>query len=77
MTIQASTTATSDVKYIQITVRQLSDGALVWLRLLAQQSDRLGAERLVEITHSGMFNLRYYQGIADELGGRKQFLGQV
>lgn len=57
--------------------KHLSDGALVWLRLLAQQSDRLGAERLVEITHSGMFNLRYYQGIADELGGRKQFLGQV
>ena len=57
--------------------KRLSNSALTWLRMLAQQSDRVGAERLVEITHSGMFNLRYYQGVADELGGRQQFLGEV
>ncbi|MBK9940425.1 MAG: exopolysaccharide biosynthesis glycosyltransferase EpsD [Kouleothrix sp.] len=57
--------------------KSLSGGAVAWLRLIGQESDRFGIERLVEIAHSGMFNLRYYQGIADELGGRKQFFAQV
>lgn len=57
--------------------KSVSTGAVVWLKLLGQQSDRFGIERMVEVTHSGMFNLRYYQGIADELGGRKVFFSQV
>ncbi len=57
--------------------RSISKGVVAWLRVLGQQSDRFGIERMVEMTHSGMFNLRYYQGIADELGGRKIFLSQV
>lgn len=55
----------------------LSRSTVASLKLIGLQSDRLGAERLVEMTHSGIFNLRYYQGIADELGGRKRFFTQV
>jgi hypothetical protein len=28
-------------------------------------------------TYSAIFNLRYYQGVADELGGRGRFLREV
>lgn len=55
----------------------LSRSTVASLKVIGLQSDRLGAERLVEMTHSGIFNLRYYQGIADELGGRKRFFMQV
>lgn len=55
----------------------LSQGTVAGLRLIGQQSDRLGVERLVEMAHSGIFNLRYYQGVADELGGRRRFFAQV
>jgi GT2 family glycosyltransferase len=57
--------------------KKLSDSALAGLMLIAHQSDRLGVEKLVKFTYSGIFNLRYYQGIADELGGRKLFFTQV
>ena len=55
----------------------LSQTALALLKIAGQQSDRFGVERLVAITHSGMFNLRYYQGIADEMGGRDQFFAYM
>ena len=55
----------------------LSKCTLAWLRLVAYLGDRLGRERLVKTAHSGMFNLRYYQGVADEMGGRKRFFAQV
>ncbi len=57
--------------------RAISMQMVSLLKMLGQQGDRFGLERMVEMTHSGMFNLRYYQGIADELGGRIQFFGQV
>lgn len=44
------------------------------LRLAAQASNALGLERLSQGAYSGLFNLRYYQGFADELGGREQFM---
>jgi glycosyltransferase involved in cell wall biosynthesis len=55
----------------------LTGSALIWLRGIAYFGDRSRLERLVQIAHSGMFNLRYYQGIAYELGGRKYFFAQV
>ena len=38
---------------------------------------RCGApgRRIAQAAYSVMFNLRYYQGVADELGGRKAFFG--
>jgi len=56
---------------------RLSRSAFAWLRGVSYAADRFGMERLVRIAHSGMFNLRYYQGIADELGGRTTFLEQL
>lgn len=44
------------------------------LRLAAQSSGALGLARVSQRAYSGLFNLRYYQGIADELGGRNNFL---
>jgi GT2 family glycosyltransferase len=43
------------------------------LRLAAVIMNRLGQERLCMSAYSGIFNLRHYQGIADELGGRRHF----
>lgn len=44
------------------------------LRLAAQAGNSLGLERFSQGAYSGLFNLRYYQGFADELGGREQFM---
>jgi GT2 family glycosyltransferase len=55
----------------------LTQSALLGLRMAADTGERLGNKMLVRFAHSGMFNLRYYQGIADELGGRKQFLARL
>ena len=43
------------------------------MRLCAALGDRLGSEPLTRMAYSGIFNLRHYQGIADELGGRQAF----
>ena len=32
-------------------------------------------QRAAQAAYSAIFNLRYYQGVADELGGRKIFFG--
>jgi GT2 family glycosyltransferase len=55
----------------------LSKNVISSLRVLAYLGDHLGVELLVQTAHSAMFNLRYYQGIAHEIGGRKQFFAQV
>jgi GT2 family glycosyltransferase len=55
----------------------LSRSAYVWLKLISMLGQRLGHERLTQVAYSGLFNLRYYEGVADELGGRKQFLAQI
>jgi GT2 family glycosyltransferase len=51
----------------------LSRAALAALKGAAELNARLGAAKLARFAHSAMFNLRYYQGVADELGGRRQF----
>jgi len=55
----------------------LSKGIIAILRGISHLAARLGIERVVQIAHSGIFNLRYYQGVAQEMGGRKLFLAQV
>jgi glycosyltransferase involved in cell wall biosynthesis len=55
----------------------LSRSIIAWLKKISYLADRLGFERLVQTTHSGMFNLRYYQGVAHEMGGRQRFFAQV
>jgi GT2 family glycosyltransferase len=55
----------------------LSRGARIWLRLLSLLGQYLGHERLAQISYSGLFNLRYYEGVTDELGSREQFLARL
>lgn len=55
----------------------LQRGAVFWLKMLAVLGHRLGNERLTRMMYSGIFNLRYYEGVADELGGRKNFLARL
>jgi glycosyltransferase involved in cell wall biosynthesis len=68
---------------VQILVRvcldrdALSESTIAWLKGISYLGDRLGFERLVQTTHSGIFNLRYYQGVAHEMGGRQHFFAQV
>jgi GT2 family glycosyltransferase len=55
----------------------LARPAIAGLRLAAGLGDRLGIERVPRLAYSGIFNLRHYQGIADELGGRQAFFAGV
>ena len=55
----------------------LSRSTVAWLKGIAYLADRLGFERLVQTTHSGIFNLRYYQGVAHEMGSRQRFFAQL
>ena len=57
--------------------RNLSTIMSAGLKAAARIGDYLRIERLVQVAYSGLFNLQYYQGIADELGGRTIFLEQV
>jgi GT2 family glycosyltransferase len=57
--------------------RKLSAGMSTGLKAAALIGDYLCIEPLAQVAYSGLFNLRYYQGIADELGGRTIFLDQV
>lgn len=53
--------------------RILSAAAVAMLRVIAQGGDYLRLPFLPRYAFSGIFNLRHYQGIADELGGRNAF----
>lgn len=55
----------------------LSQGAQGLLKSFADLSYRLGAEPLARAGYSTIFNMRYYQGAADELGGRNSFFAIV
>lgn len=58
--------------------RRILSKFTIWLlQSFAWQSDRIGLEKIVQMTHSGIFNLQYYQGISDELDGRANFFAQV
>lgn len=53
--------------------KALSEATVSLLSRLALLGDRLNIEPLPRFAYSGIFNLRHYQGIADELGGAGQF----
>lgn len=52
----------------------LHHGALALLTVAANVTGRFGWERLSHHAYSALFNLRYYQGVADEIGGWQRFL---
>lgn len=47
------------------------------LKNLLVLSDRLGLVSLSHLICGGMFNLRYYQGVSDGLGGRQAFYAAI
>ncbi|GAB4425094.1 MAG: glycosyltransferase family 2 protein [Chloroflexi bacterium OHK40] len=47
------------------------------LKQVANLSYQLGSETISRAALSAIFNLRYYQGVADELGGRNAFFGAM
>lgn len=51
----------------------LSAAAFPFLRGAASLFSRLGSETGARFCLSGIYNLRYYQGICDQLGGRARF----
>jgi glycosyltransferase involved in cell wall biosynthesis len=49
-----------------------------WTRLaIAAMKQVARIDQLSRVAYSGLFNLRHYQGIADELGGRDKFFASV
>jgi GT2 family glycosyltransferase len=51
--------------------------ALAVLTFAVHMSARLRIWRAAHLLYSSIFNVRYYQGLADELGGRASFLAHV
>jgi glycosyltransferase involved in cell wall biosynthesis len=58
---------------------RLSNIAQSTAKLIADISHKAGkiGRRISQAAYSAIFNLRYYQGVADELGGRKVFFGSA
>lgn len=52
---------------------ELQGPAIEVLKGVALAADRINFHRLARYCFSGIYNLRYYQGIADHLGGRNAF----
>lgn len=52
---------------------RLSQLSIMTLKSIAQLGDWMHLSGLSRQAYSGIFNLRYYQGMADELAGRKSF----
>lgn len=55
----------------------LSKAALSIMRTAATAGARFNINILPRLAFSGIFNLRHYQGVADQLGGRKHFFAGV
>lgn len=51
--------------------------AIVGLRVVAEVSSFFGVRSVSTLAYSGIFNLRHFQGVTDELGGRQQFFQLV
>jgi len=56
---------------------RLSRLAIAGLRGVAALTDSFGLTRPARLAYSGIFNLRYYQGLAEGLGGRDRFFALV
>ncbi len=52
---------------------KLSQIVVASLKYVAAIGHKLKLSTLTRIAYSGIFNLRHYQGVSDELGGRKLF----
>lgn len=61
------------VNRILLDRRKASEIFIAVSKRVSEWSDRLGIFSIARFGYSGIFNLRYYQGIADELGGRARF----
>lgn len=57
--------------------KRFSEQMVAFLHLMGRAGHALNSRQLPRFAYSGIFNLRYYQGIADELGGRKAFFSGV
>ncbi len=55
----------------------LGEGFGLMLKAIADRADRLHLYRVSAAAFSAIFNLRYYQGLADALGGRDTFFAGV
>lgn len=55
----------------------LSYSQLAFSKLAAYWAERLGLQGLASRVYSSIFNLRYYQGASDELGGRAALFALV
>jgi glycosyltransferase involved in cell wall biosynthesis len=64
---------------VQMTLdrRILSKAAIFGLKDLLLLSDQLQLHSISMWACSGIFNLRYFQGLADEIGGRDQFFSGI
>ncbi|MCB9420718.1 MAG: glycosyltransferase [Ardenticatenaceae bacterium] len=51
----------------------LTEWTIKGLKKFAEMVDDASLERVSQLIYSGIFNLRYYQGVSDELGGRRLF----
>ena len=56
-----------------ISRRTANAAAITVLRHVAEVGSLIGWEWIPQRAYSGIFNLRHYQGVTDELGGRQQF----
>ena len=55
----------------------LSRISIANLKMMAQLGDRLHLPVLPRLAYSGIFNLRYYQGVADGMNGRSHFFRAI
>jgi hypothetical protein len=51
--------------------------AVLGLRSIASAADRVGARSAARLALSGIFNLLYWQGASDEMGGPRPVWGMV
>jgi glycosyltransferase involved in cell wall biosynthesis len=56
---------------------RLSRSLIAIAKWVADSSYQHSKKQIAQAGYSAIFNLRYYQGIADELGGRKHFFDDV
>jgi hypothetical protein len=47
------------------------------LRLIIKAGELIKSDDLQRMACSGIFNLKYYQGVSDELGGRQAFYTEL
>jgi len=55
---------------------RLSQWAEGLIKALSNQFGGLGKGRLARVCYSAIFNLRYYQGVADEMGNRRRIFAK-